>query len=61
MELDDVGDSVAVVHRLFVGEIEFDGDAKVAAEDDDSGHDQVEEEQGDNKRESLIFHLAPGK
>lgn len=56
MELD-----VAVVHRLFVGEIEFDGDAKVAAEDDDSGRGQVEEEQGDNKRESLIFHLAPGK
>lgn len=61
MEFDNVGDSVAVVHRLLVGEVELDGDAKVAAEDDDGGHDQVEEEYGDHEREGLVLHLPPGQ
>lgn len=60
MELDNVGDSVAV-HRLFVGEIEVDGDAKVAADDDYGGHCQVEEEHGHDEGEVLKFHLPPGK
>lgn len=61
MELDDDGDLIAVIHRLFVGEIEFDGNAKVAADDDDCWHDEVEGENGDDERESLIFHLTPGQ
>lgn len=39
MDLDNIEDSVVLVHRLFVGEIELDGDAKVAAGDDDRGYD----------------------
>lgn len=61
MELDYVGDAVAIVHRLFVGEIEVDGYAEVAAEDDDGGHDQVEGEHGDDEGETLVFHLPPGQ
>lgn len=61
MELDNIGDSVAAVHRLFVGEIELDGNAKVAAGDDDRRHDEVEGEHRDDKGESLMFHLSPGK
>lgn len=61
MELDNVGDSVAVVHRLFVGEIEVDGDSKVAGDDDDRRHDEVEGEHGDDEREALSFHLSPGE
>lgn len=62
MDLDNIEDSVVLVHRLFVGEIELDGDAKVAAGDDDRRYDQVEGEHGDDKgREALMFHLSPGK
>lgn len=61
MEFDDVGDSFAVVHRLFVGKIQVDGDAKVAAHDDDGRHDEVEGEHGDHEREAFIFHLSPGE
>lgn len=61
MELYNIGDSVAVVHRLFVGVIELDGDAKVAADDDDRRHDEVERDHGDHKREALMLHLVPGK
>ncbi len=53
MELDDVGDSVAVVHGLFVGEIEVDGNAKVAADDDDRWNGEIEGEHGDDEREVL--------
>lgn len=60
MELDDNGDLVGV-KGLFIGEIEFDGDAKVAADDDDRRNGEVEGENGDDERESLVFHLAPGQ
>lgn len=60
MELDNIGDLVAV-HWVFVGIEELDGDAKVAGEDDDWRHDEVESEHGDNKREALMLHLPPGK
>lgn len=61
MELDNVWDLVAVIHHLFVCEIEFDGDAKVAADYDDNRQGEVEEENRDDEREALIFHLSPGK
>lgn len=61
MELDNVGHSVAVVHRLFVGEVEVDGDAEVGAGDDDRRNGEVEGEQEDDEREALVLHLAPGE
>lgn len=61
MELDDVGHSVAVLQRPFVGEVQVDGDAEVAADDDGCGEDEVEGEHGDDEREALGFHLAPGE
>lgn len=59
MELENVG--VAVVRRLFVGEIEVDGDAKVAGDDDDRRHDKVQGKHGDDESETLVLHLSPGK
>ena len=61
MELDDVGHSVAVLQRPFVGEVEVDGDAEVAADDDGCWDDEVEGEHGDDERAALGFHLAPGE
>lgn len=61
MQLDNIRDSVAVVHRFFVGEMELDGDAKVTADDDDRRYGKVEGEHGDDKREALVFHLSPGE
>lgn len=60
MELDDDRDLVGVT-SLFIGGIEFNGDAKVAADDDDRRHGKVEGENGDDERESLVFHVAPGQ
>lgn len=61
MQLDDVGDSVAVAHRLLVGEVELDSNAEVAADDDHGGDGQVEGEHGDDEGEALVFHLRPGQ
>lgn len=61
MELDDVWDSFAVVHGLFVGEEEVDGDAEVAADDDHGRSDQVQGKHGDDEREALVLHLRPGQ
>lgn len=60
MELDNIGDSLAFVW-FSVGEIELEGNAKVAAKDDDCRHDEVEGEHGDDEREALVFHPSPGK
>lgn len=61
MELDNDRDVVAVIHGLFVGKVEVYSDAKVAADDDNCRHGEVEAEHGDDERESLIFHLPPGQ
>lgn len=61
MELDNDGDAVADIHRLFVGKVEVYSEAKVAADDDNCRQGKVEGENGDDERESLIFHLAPGQ
>lgn len=61
MHLDDIGYSVAVVQGFLVGEIKVDGDTKVAADDDDTRQGEVEGEKGDDKRETLAFHLSPGE
>lgn len=60
MELDDVRDALAAL-CLSVGEVELEGDAKVAADDDGRRHGEVEGEHGDDKREALVFHLPPGE
>lgn len=44
-----------------MGKEEVYGDAKVAADDDNCRHGEVEGEHGDDERESLIFHFPPGQ
>lgn len=61
MELYNDGDAVADIHRLSVGKVEVNSDAKVAADDDNCRHGEVEGEHGDDEREPLIFHLSPGQ
>lgn len=61
MQLDDVGHVVGVVHGLLVGDVEVDGDAEVAAADDDGGRHQVEGENGQHEGEALVLHLRPGQ
>lgn len=61
MELDHHRDAVAGCPLLSVGEVEVYSDAKVAADDDHCRYGQVEAEDGDDERESLMFHLAPGQ
>lgn len=59
MHLDDMGDLVAVFDGL-IGQIELEGNAEVAANDDYRRHDQVKGEHGDDERETLLFHVSPG-
>lgn len=61
LQLDDVGHVVDVVHGLLVGEEKVDGDAKVAAADDERGRHQVEGEHGQDEGEALVLHLGPGQ
>lgn len=61
MELHYVRDLVPVVQRLLVRDVELDGDAEVAAEDDDGRYGEVEGEHGDDEGEALVLHLPPGE
>lgn len=61
VELDHHGDAVAGIHLLLVGKVEVYSDAKVAADDNNCRHGEVEGEDGHHERESLLFHLTPGQ
>ena len=60
MHLDDVWDIFAVVEGL-VGNVQLQGNAKVATKDDEGGPQQVEGEDGDDEGEALFLHLSPGQ
>ena len=61
VQLDDVGDLKSPDAGVPVGEVELEADAGVAADDDEKGEHQVDDEHGDDEGEAVLLHPHPGQ